>query len=111
VTDGFLGISSAGVPLARVDAGEWIINGRSSSTYNRELAAINAGTFPKLPGYANGGREYSAQSAASRAPMSGGMTFDFSGAQFTALDPTQLRRDITDDVTHAINTKGGIRIA
>jgi len=48
--------------LARVDAGEWIINGRSSSTYNRELAAINAGTFPKLPGYANGGREYTAQS-------------------------------------------------
>ena len=70
-TDGFLGISSAGVPLARVDAGEWIINGRSSSTYNRELAAINAGTFPKLPGYASGGREYSAQSAAMRATAPG----------------------------------------
>jgi hypothetical protein len=61
-TDGFLGISSAGVPLARVDAGEWIVNRKSSDRYNRELAAINAGTFPKLPGYANGGREYSAQS-------------------------------------------------
>lgn len=60
-TDGFLGISSAGVPIARVDAGEWIINGTSSGRYNRELAAINAGTFPKLPGYANGGREFSAQ--------------------------------------------------
>jgi len=60
-TDGFLGISSAGVPLARVDAGEWIIKRSSSDRYNRELAAINAGTFPKLPGYANGGREYSAQ--------------------------------------------------
>jgi hypothetical protein len=59
--DGFLGISSAGVPLARVDAGEWIIKRDSSQRYNRELAAINAGTFPKLPGYANGGREYSAQ--------------------------------------------------
>lgn len=58
MTDGFLGISSLGMPLARVDAGEWIINGRSSDRYNRELAAINAGTFPKLPGYANGGREY-----------------------------------------------------
>lgn len=54
-TDGFLGISSAGVPLARVDAGEWIINRGSSGRYNRELAAINAGTFPKLPGYATGG--------------------------------------------------------
>lgn len=62
-TDGFLGISSAGVPIARVDAGEWIINGTSSGRYNRELAAINAGTFPKMPGYANGGqvREFSAQ--------------------------------------------------
>lgn len=60
MTDGFLGISSAGVPLARVDAGEWIINRGSSSRYDRELAAINAGTFPKLPGFANGGREYSA---------------------------------------------------
>lgn len=55
MTDGFLGISSAGVPLARVDAGEWIINRGSSGKYNRELAAINAGTFPKLPGYATGG--------------------------------------------------------
>lgn len=61
MTDGFLGISSAGVPTARVDAGEWIIKRSSSDRYNRELAAINAGTFPKLPGYANGGREYSAQ--------------------------------------------------
>lgn len=64
VTDGFLGISSAGVPMARVDAGEWIIKRSSSDRYNRELAAINAGTFPKLPGYANGARvarEYSAQ--------------------------------------------------
>jgi hypothetical protein len=62
VTDGFLGISSAGIPMARVDAGEWIIKRSSSDRYNRELAAINAGTFPKLPGYASGGREYSAQS-------------------------------------------------
>ena len=62
VTDGFLGVSSMGVPLARVDAGEWIINRGSSDRYNRELAAINAGTFPKLPGYAMGGREFSAQS-------------------------------------------------
>lgn len=69
VTDGFLGISSAGVPLARVDAGEWIINGKSSSRYNRELAAINAGTFPKLPGFASGGRagDYAAQAVAARA--------------------------------------------
>jgi TP901 family phage tail tape measure protein len=62
VTDGFLGVDASGIPRARLDAREWIINGDSSDRYNRELAAINAGTFPKLPGYANGGREYSAQS-------------------------------------------------
>lgn len=81
-TDGFLGISSAGVPLARVDAGEWIIKRSSSDRYNRELAAINAGTFPKLPGYQNGGREYSAQqlgyvrpAAATAAPVVAGDTY------------------------------------
>jgi TP901 family phage tail tape measure protein len=71
VTDGFLGVTSTGRPIARLDANEWIINGRSSQRYNRELAAINAGTFPKLPGYANGGREYTAQSFA--APAAGGI--------------------------------------
>lgn len=66
MTDGFLGVSSAGIPMARVDAGEWIINRGSSGRYNRELAAINAGTFPKLPGYASGGL-YAAQSFAGSA--------------------------------------------
>ena len=56
VTDGFIAFNSDNVPAARLDAGEWIINRRSSDKYNRELAAINAGTFPKLPGYAEGGR-------------------------------------------------------
>ncbi|OZD03889.1 hypothetical protein CH275_15985 [Rhodococcus sp. 06-235-1A] len=55
-TDGFLAVSSAGVPVARVDAGEWVVNERSSDKYDRELAQINAGTFPKLPGYEDGGR-------------------------------------------------------
>lgn len=54
--DGFLAFDSAGIPAAMLDAGEWIINSRSSAKYNKELAAINAGTFPKLPGYAKGGR-------------------------------------------------------
>ena len=55
-TDGFLAFDHYGAPSARLDAGEWIINGRSSEKYDRELAQINAGTFPKLPGYADGGR-------------------------------------------------------
>ena len=54
--DGFTGLDEYGNPIARVDAGEWIINARSSEDYDRELAEINAGTFPKLPGYAVGGK-------------------------------------------------------
>lgn len=54
--DGFLGVDGEGRPLARVDAGEWVINRANSQRYNAELAAINAGTFPKLPGYADGGK-------------------------------------------------------
>lgn len=54
--DGFLAFDQFGMPAARLDAGEWIINGRSSEKYDKELAAINAGTFPKLPGYNTGGR-------------------------------------------------------
>ncbi|WP_276922427.1 phage tail tape measure protein [Corynebacterium pyruviciproducens] len=54
--DGFLGVDGEGRPLARVDAGEWVINRANSQRYNAELAAINAGTFPKLPGYTDGGK-------------------------------------------------------
>jgi hypothetical protein len=63
-----------GKPLA-VQSEEWIINGRSSKTYDRELAAINAGTFPKLPGYADGarhGREYSVQQLGLGGPAGSG---------------------------------------
>ena len=54
--DGFTAYDKDMIPAARLDAGEWIINRRSSDKYNRELAEINAGTFPKLKGYADGGR-------------------------------------------------------
>ncbi|WP_411742647.1 tape measure protein [Rhodococcus sp. IEGM 1366] len=55
IVDGFLGVDSNGIPTARVNRGEWVINDRSSEKYDRELASINAGTFPKLPGYVAGG--------------------------------------------------------
>ncbi|MEW1880402.1 phage tail tape measure protein [Rhodococcus sp. NPDC080181] len=55
VVDGILGVTSAGKPIANVDAGEWIVNRNSSEEYDRELAMINAGTFPKLPGFKGGG--------------------------------------------------------
>lgn len=54
--DGILGVDRRGIPTARVNRGEWVVNEDSSETYNRELAEINAGTFPKLPGYNTGGR-------------------------------------------------------
>lgn len=47
--DGFLGVSRAtGAPLSWLDGGEWIINRDSSEKYSAELAAINAGSFPRM---------------------------------------------------------------
>ena len=59
--DGILGISSlTGEPTAYVDPGEWIVSAKQSALYDRELAAINAGTFPRL---ALGGRATSREYA------------------------------------------------
>ncbi|CAB0673316.1 phage tail tape measure protein [Corynebacterium diphtheriae] len=46
--DGILGVDAAGMPVARVDAGEWVINRRSSERYHDILRQINEGTFPAL---------------------------------------------------------------
>lgn len=54
--DGIYAVTPEGVAIAKVNRNEWIINDKSSDKYNRELAMINAGTFPKLPGFAEGGR-------------------------------------------------------
>ncbi|KQQ98032.1 hypothetical protein ASF74_14970 [Arthrobacter sp. Leaf145] len=64
--DNLIGYVNGGKPIA-LQGQEWVINGRSSDRYDSELAAINAGTFPKL-------KEYSAQSlgyapAAASTPM------------------------------------------
>lgn len=53
-TDGILGVNGDGIPTARVDAGEWVINRESSEKYDRILRQINAGTY-NVPGYAAGG--------------------------------------------------------
>lgn len=52
--DNVLGLVNGGKPVL-LQGQEWVINGRSSDEYDSELAAINAGTFPKY-------KEYSAQS-------------------------------------------------
>lgn len=55
-TDGFLAKDQlTGAPTAWLNKDEWVINRESSKKYDRELAAINSGTFPKLPGFASGG--------------------------------------------------------
>lgn len=53
--DTILGVSSSGTPIAWVDAGEHITRREMTAKYSQELAEINAGTFPKLPGYRAGG--------------------------------------------------------
>lgn len=73
-TDGFLGVDAAGMPLVRVDAGEYVVARKSVQRYRRELEMINRGTFPKLdnldmleagahraPGLARGGMVSPAQ--------------------------------------------------
>lgn len=54
IVDGFLGVDRRGMAIARVNAGEWVINARASKKYHRLLAAINSGRL-RLPGYATGG--------------------------------------------------------
>ncbi|MDD7587193.1 MAG: tape measure protein [Corynebacterium glucuronolyticum] len=46
-TDGILGVDGYGMPTARVDAGEWVINRKSSDKYHGLLAAINADRLPR----------------------------------------------------------------
>lgn len=53
--DGFLGVLSSGAPIARLDGGEAITRRDMANRYRGELTQINAGTFPKLPGYEAGG--------------------------------------------------------
>ncbi|QRI79053.1 phage tail tape measure protein [Rhodococcus sp. PSBB066] len=84
VTDGIFAIGPNGLPMARVNGGEWVVNDAMSDRYDRELAMINAGTFPKLPGFETGGRIVeSMQSAVSaRFPgmqMTSGLRFTDNG--------------------------------
>lgn len=66
-TDMILGVTGSGMPIARVDDGEWIINQRASKRFHGVLSAINRGdpSVKHLAGYAGGGRpgrEWSANS-------------------------------------------------
>ena len=52
--DGFMAYDSQGMPAARLDAGEWIINRKESRKHHNLLAAINAGKADDLLGYSAG---------------------------------------------------------
>ncbi|MFC3850070.1 phage tail tape measure protein [Corynebacterium hansenii] len=63
IVDGFLALDMSGMPVARLDAREWVINGESSETYHQLLRGINADTpraraamaaYESMPGYAKG---------------------------------------------------------
>ncbi|CAB0877551.1 phage tail tape measure protein [Corynebacterium diphtheriae] len=48
VVDGFLGVDANGMPLARVNAREWVINADRSDEFNTTLAAINSGSKQQI---------------------------------------------------------------
>ncbi|WP_395705155.1 phage tail tape measure protein [Rhodococcus ruber] len=80
-TDGIFAIDPSGMPIARVNGGEWVVNDVMSDRYDRELAMINSGTFPKLPGFESGGRIVESMQSAVRSRFPGmEMT---SGLRFT----------------------------
>ncbi|WP_168167177.1 phage tail tape measure protein [Corynebacterium sp. HMSC065A05] len=120
MVDGFLGVTGAGMPIARVNAGEWVVNGDSSDRYNRTLAAINANNpraimaslARELPAYADGGRTKSEEVIAQLSVFDGGpytmggfspSTFDCSGAvaatvnTWLGLDPFDSRMSTVNE--------------
>lgn len=70
-TDMILGMTGSGVPIARVDDGEWIINQKASKKFHGVLSAINRGdpSVRHLAGYAGGGRPGREWSATSINPV------------------------------------------
>ncbi|NHQ56824.1 phage tail tape measure protein [Micrococcus luteus] len=70
-TDMILGVTGSGMPIARVDDGEWIINQKASKRFHGVLSAINRGdpSVRHLAGYAGGGRPGREWSATSINPV------------------------------------------
>ena len=70
-TDMILGVTGSGLPIARVDDGEWIINQKASKRFHGVLSAINRGdpSVRHLAGYAGCGRPGREWSAASINPV------------------------------------------
>ncbi len=70
-TDMILGVTGAGMPIARVDDGEWIINQKASKRFHGVLSAINRGdpSVRHLAGYEAGGRTGREWAAVTASPV------------------------------------------
>ncbi|WP_009473877.1 phage tail tape measure protein [Rhodococcus sp. JVH1] len=74
-----------GTPIAKVNGKEWVVNDEMSERYDKELAMINAGTFPKLPGFEAGGRLARDRIEDVGAQMDG-VPYSLGGASFSGAD-------------------------
>jgi TP901 family phage tail tape measure protein len=108
--DNVLGLVD-GKPVA-LQGREWIIKGSSSDKYDEELAAINAGTFPKFPGYAGGGtpgREWAAPAASYGSAGGGGTTIEMPITINGATDVNAVRQAVVGDIKFLMQ-KNGVRL-
>lgn len=119
MVDGFLGVNGDGMPIARVNKGEWVVNGDSSDQYNHTIAAINANNpqaiiaslARELPAYADGGRARSEEVIGQLSGFNGGpyvmggfspSAFDCSGAVAATVN-TWLGLDTFDSRMSTVN--------
>jgi len=100
--DNLIGYVNGGRPIA-LQGQEWVVNGRSSDKYNTELAAINAGTFPKL-------KEYSAaQAGYAPAPVSAGASVSLELNVHGSTAPHEVADEVLGMVKFELQ-KQGVRL-
>lgn len=107
VTDGFLAYTGAGAPAAWLDAGEWVINRNSSKRYHRELAEINSGTFPKLPGYADGYNPTGSASGTTGQTLADRWATEDGNQRVTAITVDMLLRWLRGETINGVRPPGG----
>jgi hypothetical protein len=102
-----------GEPAVTLQGREWVINGRSSDEYDRELAAINAGTFPKYFGGTTASTSIMAQAPVGLAAASGPMSFTgqlvLDSGEFLGTVRGIATQEINGSLNNAARTAGGRR--
>lgn len=100
---------------------EWVINQEQSKKNDHWLQAINDGLNiddvlgargyqPRARSAASAGYTPSYSAGSAGGGQSSGITLDFSGANFTALDPAALRQQIVADIEFKLNNRNGVRL-